>query len=104
ADVEHETTSGARVEHCGHSFDRPPAGFGDISGLFVEANMDVLAAPDIEVEAVRVAAVVITLRRDARGEILITHQPSPSPSARTFSATWMRKSGSRSSKLSWKSP
>jgi hypothetical protein len=81
----------------GDKFHGPAGGVRDaVVGVLIEADVDVLAAPDMEVEVVGVLAVVIAASGldDVRiADCCLPHQET---SLYSFSATWMKKSGSLS--------
>src|SRR5690606_3630932 len=95
AGVEDVRFRAERTEPCGQRFDRPPRGRANLLvRSLVQADVDVLTAPDVEVEVVRVVAVVVLASR-AHGR-LVRGTHSASSSRNSFSATWTKKSGSLS--------
>ena len=72
--------AGPEIENTMRGFDRPrhlrhaghgaPAGLGDVIGTVVQADVNVFTAPDIEIEAIRIVAVVIAL--GDRGHLLLS--------------------------------
>src|SRR5690606_3737208 len=84
-------------EAAGHRRHRALRSGGDrLVVRLVAATMDVLAAPDVEVKVVRVAAVVIVARGLHDVRVTRAHDASSSVLWYFFSATWMKKSGSLS--------
>src|SRR5690606_16001764 len=100
AGIEHAAAGTETGKTASHRLHRALGSHRDwlLVGL-VEPDVNVFAAPDVEVEVVRVAAVVVVAGgSDDLGVARAHDEPSPSSSVLTyfFSATWMKKSGSLS--------